>query len=316
MNLLTEKELPIGIFDSGVGGLTVLRALQQALPQEHFLYLGDTARLPYGTKSAETVKKYALNACEVLVNKGIKMLVVACNTATAMALEALQEKFAPLPVIGVILPGAHASLAVAQEGPIVVLATEGTVNGHAYRQILAQLAPNRSVIEWPCSLLVALAEEGWCEGELVEKIIHKVLEPLFASLKENKPSCLLLGCTHFPTLKMAIETVVGREITVIDPAHSVAAVVKKQLEQLTLLNSSSQNSVTRFMATDGAARFARVAATFLGFTILPEQVELISVVPAHFAEKTAVSLVHTDIILDKSLSAGSASILRKQDELG
>ncbi len=158
MSLLTNKDLPIGVFDSGVGGLTVLRALHKALPHENFLYLGDTARLPYGTKSPQTVRDYALNANDILVATGVKALVVACNTASAVALEALQEKFHPLPVIGVISPGAKACLEVNSDGPIVVLATESTAKWHAYKQVLASLAPDRTVIEWPCQLMVALAE--------------------------------------------------------------------------------------------------------------------------------------------------------------
>jgi glutamate racemase len=278
MSLFAKKDLPIGIFDSGIGGLTVLRALQQTLPHEHFLYLGDTARLPYGTKSPQTVRNYALNANDILVASGIKALVVACNTATAFALEALQEKFYPLPVIGVITPGAKASLTIPENGPIVVLATEATVKWHAYRQVLSELEPHRQVIEWPCSLLVALAEEGWCEGPLVEQIISKLFSPLFASLK-TKPACLVLGCTHFPVLKAAIQNVVGDKITVIDPAHTVAEEVSALLteHQLHRVNQSLAN--TQFMATDGIERFARVAQVFLGYPITTEQVELVTVVP-------------------------------------
>lgn len=269
----SPKNLPIGIFDSGVGGLTVLHALQQLLPYEQFLYLGDTARLPYGTKSATTVQQYALNANEILINRGIKALVIACNTASAVALEALQQKFSPLPVIGVILPGALASLTIERAGPIVVLATEGTVKWHAYRQILANLAPERQVIEWPCSLLVALAEEGWCEGPLVEQIIAKLLAPLQVTLAS--PSCVVLGCTHFPVFKTAIEQVLGSHIPVIDPAHSVAEHVRALLLQHNLL-SEVKKGQTHFMATDSIERFTRVAQNFLKKPLL-HAVELVTV---------------------------------------
>lgn len=278
MTSYTKKELPIGIFDSGIGGLTVLRALQEALPQEQFLYLGDTARLPYGTKSPQTVKNYALNANEILVASGIKALVVACNTATAVALEALQEKFYPLPVIGVIHPGATASLQLKEEGPIVVLATESTAKWHAYRQVLTELSPTREVIEWPCSLLVALAEEGWCEGALVEQIVSKLLSPLFSQLGKVKPACFLLGCTHFPVLKSAIQNVIG-DIPIIDPAHRVAEEVHSLLLQQNLLRHSHVQAKTVFMATDGVERFARVAQIFLGYPILANDVELVTVIP-------------------------------------
>ncbi len=278
MSLLAKKELPIGIFDSGIGGLTVLRALQAALPHEHFLYLGDTARLPYGTKSPQTVKNYALNANDILVATGVKALVVACNTATAVALEALQEKFYPLPVIGVIQPGAVASLSLSSNGPIVVLATESTAKWHAYRKILIELAPHRQVIEWPCSLLVALAEEGWCEGPLVEQIILKLLAPLLDQLKNVQPACMLLGCTHFPVLRSAIQNVIGNT-PIIDPAHTVAEELIALLSEQNLLRSNAQPPITQFMATDGVERFARVAQTFLGYPITPEQVELVTVIP-------------------------------------
>lgn len=284
MSLITKEDLPIGIFDSGVGGLTVLRALQQLLPHEHFLYLGDTARLPYGTKSPQTVKNYALNANEILAGKGIKALVVACNTATAVALDALQERFHDLPVIGVILPGATACLTLPASGPVVVLATESTAKWHAYRNILTELAPERQVIEWPCSLLVALAEEGWCQGALVEQIISRVLSPLLTSLERVTPSCVLLGCTHFPVLKSAIQNVMGENIPIVDPAHTVARELFSLLSKQKLLRQSSNAGITRFMATDGIERFAKVAQIFLESAIPIQEVELVTVMPGIFQQ--------------------------------
>lgn len=275
MSQTTKRELPIGIFDSGIGGLTVLRALKQILPEEHFLYLGDTARLPYGTKSPETVRNYALSACEILVNSGVKALVVACNTVSAIALNDLKRKFYPLPVIGVIHAGALASLQENENGPIVVLATESTVSGHAYRDMITALSPVRQVIEYPCSLMVALAEEGWCQGLLVEQIINKMLSPLFASFESTVPGCIVLGCTHFPVLKAAIENVV-QGIRVIDPAFSVAKEVHGLLSEQGLLNPINHASKVRFLATDGVERFARVAQVFLGHPISAEEVELVS----------------------------------------
>jgi len=285
-----SPHLPIGVFDSGVGGLTVLRVLQERLPNEHFLYLGDTARLPYGTKSPDTVKQYALNAAEILVNKGIKALVVACNTASAVAREVLQEKFHPLPVLGVIASGAKASIPYATtSNPIIVLATESTVKWHAYRHALLALAPDAQVIEWPCSLLVALAEEGWCQGILVEQIISKVLSPLFSFLGGKRPACVLLGCTHFPPLKSAIQAVMGSPIPVIDPAHTVADALISLLSSQPLFYRAGNGS-TRFMATDGVERFAQVAQTFLGYSIAAHEVEWVTV-PASSStflkEKTA-----------------------------
>ncbi|MBS0290363.1 MAG: glutamate racemase [Proteobacteria bacterium] len=277
MSLIT-KDLPIGIFDSGIGGLTVLRALQQALPNENFLYLGDTARLPYGTKSPQTVRDYTLNANEILVASGIKLLVVACNTASAVALDALQEKFHPLPVMGVIKSGAQACLAFPSQGPIVVLATESTAKWHAYQKTLLELAPLQEVIEWPCQLLVALAEEGWCQGALVDQIISTLLSPLFKQLGDISPACFLLGCTHFPVLRASLQNVLGT-IPIIDPAHTLARQVIELLSSQDLLRTQASLPSTQFMATDGIERFARVAQTFLGEPISLQSVELVTVIP-------------------------------------
>lgn len=261
----------IGIFDSGIGGLTVLKALKAALPYENFIYLGDTARLPYGTKSPETVADYALNANAFLVEQGIKALVIACNTATAHGLPALINHFAPLPIIGVIEPGIAAACALPNTGPIVVMATESTVEGHAYRDVLAAFAPERTIIEWPCSLWVALAEAGWCSGDLVEQIIAKSLAPLLEKLTQ-KPSCFLLGCTHFPVLEQSIQRVVG-DVLVINPAERVAKETKWLLSHLGALNTGHQPGQVRFFATDGPARFSRLASVFLDENLVPEQIE-------------------------------------------
>ena len=169
------------MFDSGVGGLTVLRALRAALPAEDFLYLGDTARLPYGTKSPESVVRYSVQAADALLERGIKCLVVACNTASACALDALRDRLATLPVIGVIEPGAEAACAVSRVGRIAVIATEGTVQGGAYQEAIRRLRPDAEVTARACPLFVALAEEGWTEGAIVEAIARRYLEPIFAA---------------------------------------------------------------------------------------------------------------------------------------
>lgn len=279
MSLPPKNDLPIGIFDSGIGGLTVLKALREALPSEHFLYLGDTARLPYGTKSAETVKNYTLNATEILASQ-VKMLVVACNTATAVALDALQQKCHPIPVVGVIEPGAKAALAEAKDGQVVILSTEGTAKGHAYRNVLSRLSPHTEVLEWGCSqILVALAEEGWCHGQLVENIIDKLLAPLKQALGSRKTCCVVLGCTHYPALKEPIQKVLG-DILVLDPAKQVAMDVKALLLEQGLLRQSETVPTIHFMATDGPERFARTAQIFLGHPIALNTVKLVSV-PAY-----------------------------------
>src|SRR5690349_16702749 len=214
---LLAAERPIGVFDSGVGGLTVLRALLAALPREDFLYLGDTARLPYGTKSPQTVARYSVRAAEALVDRGIKALVVACNTASASALPALRERFPELPVIGVIEPGAQAACDSSVSGRIAVLATEGTVKGGAYLDAILALRPDAHVTQVAAQIFVALAEEGWSEGAAVEAVTERYLAHLDARI-----DTVVLGCTHFPLLAGAIAAQVGPTRRVVDSAASAA----------------------------------------------------------------------------------------------
>ena len=265
----------IGVFDSGVGGLTVLRALAQALPQESWIYLGDTARLPYGTKSAATVQRYALRAAEALVARGIKALVVACNTASAAALPALRERFAGLPVIGVVEPGAAAAVAASPSGRIAVIATESTVAGGAYERAILALQPAAQVRSLACQLFVALAEEGWTDGEVPLAAAHRYLDALFA-LPAGRPDVLLLGCTHFPVLAPVLAQVVGEGVQVVDASRSVAHALAQVLAERQLL-ARQGDPVTPpcLLATDGVARFARVGATFLGHDLAPQQVQLV-----------------------------------------
>jgi glutamate racemase len=268
-------EAPIGVFDSGVGGLTVLRALQAQLPHEQFVYLGDTARLPYGTKSPETIIRYSLQAAAYLLQQGIKCLVIACNTASAAALEVLRLQYPQLPIVGVVEPGAAAGCKATLNGRIAVIATEGTVNGAAYQHAIGRIRADVQVVSRACPLFVSLAEEGWVNGPIVEAIARRYLGDLFAG--EQSPDTLLLGCTHFPVLREVLASVVGSRVTIVDSAATTAAAVTdmlKQRELLAAVNSGLESRV-RFLATDGRDRFARVAAYFLGQAIAPETVELI-----------------------------------------
>ena len=264
----------IGVFDSGVGGLTVLRALREVLPTEDFLYLGDTARLPYGTKSPASVTRYALQAGQLLVQRQIKLLVVACNTASAVALPALARAWAPLPVIGVIEAGARASCEASASGHIGVLATESTVQGGAYVRAIQACRDDADVRQNACPLFVALAEEGWLEGELVEGIIAHALAPLLQDKNTPRPDCLVLGCTHYPVLAPAIARVTGKDITLVDSARTTAADVQELIRREQLQNPGGTGRV-HFMATDGAARFARVGSIFIGRKISEDEVELV-----------------------------------------
>lgn len=254
---------PIGVFDSGMGGLTVLRALAARLPDEHFVYLGDTARLPYGTKSSDTVRAYALQATHLLLGEDVKMVVIACNTASSVALEALQEALAPVPVIGVIEPGARAGVAATRNKRIAVLATESTVKGGAYVRAIHHLMAEAQVRQLACQVFVALAEEGWADTRATTAAVEDYLKPLFA--RADAPDTLVLGCTHFPVLAAAIQRHVGDGITLVDSAETTAAAVAETLATSTLQagNSGAPRSV-RFFATDSPERFARIGAIFFG----------------------------------------------------
>jgi glutamate racemase len=270
---------PIGVFDSGMGGLTVLRALAWQLPKERYLYLGDTARLPYGTKSTETVQAYALQATRLLIQEGVKMVVVACNTASAVALQPLAEALAPVPVIGVIEPGARAGVAATRNDHIAVIATEGTVKGGAYPRAICALRRAVKVVQQPCQVFVALAEEGWTGSAVTLGAAQSYLDPLFRG--PRAPDTLVLGCTHFPVLADAIRQVVGTDVTIVDSAATTAAAVADALATNGMARESGAGEAPqlRFFATDSPERFARVGAIFLGQPIDAAAVELIDLKP-------------------------------------
>jgi len=262
---------PIGVFDSGMGGLTVMRALMARLPNESFVYLGDTARLPYGTKSADTVRRYAVQASRALVARGVKMVVIACNTAS-VSLPQVAEALAPIPVLGVIVPGAKAALAAAPQGPIAVIATEGTVKGGAYRAAIRAQGSDVPIVQQACPLFVPLAEEGLVDGPIVDLAVRRYLEPLLATLP--RPKCLLLGCTHYPVLKRAIAAVAGSDVVLVDSAVTAAEAVAELIEAHGLASRVGVRTMT-FLATDAPDRFARAGEIFLGQPIDPGAVELI-----------------------------------------
>ncbi len=265
------NEAAIGIFDSGMGGLTVMRALLDRLPNENFVYLGDTARLPYGTKSGETVLRYARQAADALIERDVKLLVIACNTASAYALGALQIAIPSIPVVGVIEPGAEAACAAAPNGRIAVIATEGTVNGGAYLRAIRQRNPRASIIQKACPLFVPMAEEGLTDGGIAAAVTQHYLAPL----KSAAPDCLVLGCTHFPVLKNTIRDVIGSEIAIVDSAATTARAVKATLESKSLARNGLAPGERKFLVTDALERFVRVGQVFLDAAIDPAAVELI-----------------------------------------
>ncbi len=272
MNTAKTKTLPIGVFDSGVGGLTVLKALRDELPHEDLIYLGDTARLPYGTKSPTSIARYACKATRHLQDQGIKLLVVACNTASAVALDALREQMAPLPVIGVVEPGAMAAIAARPSGSHLVLATEATVRLGAYRCAIEARDTDASVTELACEMLVSLAEEGWLDGDIATGIVRRYLDGLDG---ERRPDCVILGCTHFPLLRDAIASVIDDGTAIVDSAGTTAAVAAHELADVDLLNEQTESGVLTLLATDGATRFARVGGQFLGTELSPEDIRIV-----------------------------------------
>ena len=263
------RALPIGVFDSGVGGLTVLRALRSAMPAENFIYLGDTARLPYGTKSAQTVVRYSLQCADALLRRGVRCLVVACNTASASALDALRSHHPMLPVIGVIEPGAAAAVAASVSQRIAVIATEDTHRGGAYERAILCLNPAARVTSLACPLFVSLAEEGWTVGAIAELVAHRYLDPVFSM--PDAPDTLVLGCTHFPALVGAIGAVLPRHVRIVDSAATTAAAVARELG----MTSRGPPGHVTWLATDNAVRFARVGSAFLGEMLDPGAIETI-----------------------------------------
>lgn len=276
--LQADARRPIGVFDSGVGGLTVLDAIHRALPWEDLVYLGDTARVPYGTKSPDSVSRYARQAALALVRRDVKALVIACNTASAVALEVLRASYPSLPIIGVIEPGAEASCLASVSGCIGVIATEGTIQGGAYQRAIERMRPEAKVSGQACSLFVALAEEGWTEGELLEQVLARYLVPLLDATPAI--DCLVLGCTHFPVLKNAIGKVVGDGVRLVDSAETTANAIYQQLdEQGELHPERDRSGQITYLVTDGPDRFARVAKTFFTGAIARQAVELIDIPP-------------------------------------
>jgi glutamate racemase len=275
-----NRELPIGIFDSGVGGLTVYRALHDRLPSERFVYLGDTARVPYGTKSLATVERYALENSEFLASLGIKLLVVACNTASALALPKIRERIG-LDVVGVIGPGGRRAVTETSDEAaprIAVIATEATVSSNAYVEAIRRASETATVFQAACPLFVPLAEEGWTGEDETFSIAKKYL----AKVREFGPQSLVLGCTHYPILRDVIQQTVGESVKLIDSGEATADEVKTLLKTKGLANEKAVagnrslcDDLDHFYVTDAAERFAKVAERFLGST--PSKLEAIEI---------------------------------------
>jgi len=250
---------PIGVFDSGIGGLTVVRALTQRLPHENIVYFGDTARVPYGPKSPQVVREYAAQDVDFLLSKDVKMVVIACNTVSAVALDVVQ-KHAKMPVVGVILPGAMAAVAATKKKRIGIIGTRATVNSNAYTNAVRQLDGDVYVIAQECPLFVPLAEEGWIDHKVTEAIAREYLFPL----KQEKIDTLILGCTHYPILRAAIAAAVDERVTLIDSGEAAAVEVERVLDEKSLRNPSKECPNLQFYVSDIPAKFTEVGERFLG----------------------------------------------------
>ncbi|MCC6527729.1 MAG: glutamate racemase [Polyangiaceae bacterium] len=282
------RTAPLGVFDSGLGGLTVVRALRARLPAESIVYLGDTARVPYGSRSAATVRRYAVGCARLLARRGVKAIVVACNTVSAVALETLRAEL-DLPVSGVILPGARAAVAAARGRKVCVLGTVGTVASGAYTRAVAALSSRTEVMGIATPLLVGLAEEGWTEGEVPRLVVRRYLEPLGrdrgadaapgASAASARVGCVVLGCTHFPLFRSFIEEeaarALGEPVPVVDSATAAAEDVADFLASRELAAPGTAPGKLELCVTDVPVAFERVARSFLGEAVATvEQVDL------------------------------------------
>ncbi len=257
-----EPRAPLGIFDSGVGGLTVLRRIMDRLPHEPVVYLGDTARVPYGTKSAETVVRYARGCARILMEREIKLLVIACNTASAYAIDALRDELS-VPVLGVIEPGAQRAVNATLSGRIGVIGTAGTIASGRYQSVIESLAPGCFVACKPCPLFVPLAEEGWSDGEVPRAIAETYLREIL----DRDVDTLLLGCTHYPVLREAIAAVAGPGIEIVDSADATAEVVAEILSAMDHAAGEDSAPAYSYLVTDAPQSFARFGDLFLGRTI-------------------------------------------------
>lgn len=263
-----SSEAPIGVFDSGIGGTTVVRELIARLPNEKIIYYGDTARVPYGNKSAETIVTYSRQIAHFLISRGVKAIVIACNTASAIALEVLRREL-PVPVIGVVMPGAKAAARSTKNKKIGVIATRATINSCIYEAYLQKTNPDIEVYKQACPLFVPLVEEGWINDDITTQIIHRYIDNLLSKGIDS----LVLGCTHYPLLADRIAEVAGPGVTLVNPAFECAKDFRDVLEDNELLCTSDKPPVHEFYVSDGPVAFAKFANTILGEgSILPENV--------------------------------------------
>lgn len=249
---------PIGVFDSGIGGLTVVKEIMRILPKEDIIYFGDTARVPYGSKSHDTITKFSIQNTKFLISRDVKAIVVACNTASAFSIEGLQKSF-DIPVLGVIKPGARAAVRTTQNGKVGLIGTEGTIGSRAYEKAIRKLYPEAEIFGFPCPLFVPLVEEGWSESKISEMVAEEYLKPL----KEAGVDTLVMGCTHYPLLTRVVGEVMGSEVSLINPAEETALELKEILREKSLQNIYNRTTSYEYNVSDNPEKFVRVGSNFL-----------------------------------------------------
>ena len=259
---ISDKQKPIGVFDSGIGGLTVVERLASTLPNENIIYFGDTARVPYGSKSNSTVIEYSIQNTKFLLQKNIKALVVACNTASSIAIPDLKKMF-DIPIIGMIEPGSRMALRKTQNKKIGVIGTRATISNLAYSKEIKKMNDKAVVFEKPCPLFVPLAEEGWIK----HKATYEIAEEYLKELRENQIDTLVLGCTHYPILSEVIQEVIGLKVALIDSGVASSELIKDELEKFNLLSNSEKTGSQEYYVSDIPAKFKEVAELFLGRAI-------------------------------------------------
>lgn len=249
---------PIGVFDSGIGGLTVLKEIMEQLPGEDLIYFGDTARVPYGPRSKETIIGYVMESINFLVSKNIKAIVIACNTATALAMEEANKHY-DLPIIGVISPGSKAAINTTKNKTIGIIGTEGTINSGEYQRQIRKELPTAEIIGVPCPLFVPIVEEGWENSDVAELTARKYLIELI----EHNIDTLVLGCTHYPALRYTINKVVGNNVTLVNPAYETAKLTKNILKDMNLLNNKNEGGTHTYYASDDPEKFKRIGSNMI-----------------------------------------------------
>ncbi len=265
-----EKNAPIGVFDSGVGGLTVVREIMRNLPEERIVYFGDTARVPYGSKSKSTVLRYSRQIVRFLETRKVKAIVVACNTASALALDTI-EKEIELPILGVVKPGAAVAVKTTRKKRVGVIATESTINSHLYRTLIQEEDPEITVFGKPCPLFVPLVEEGWTKDPITRQVACRYL----GELLDKDIDTLIMGCTHYPLLRSLLREILGDRVALVNPAYETAQALKRMLESMDLRNSGGDGDKYRFFTSDAAERFDTFAGSILPCPVPPaEQIHI------------------------------------------